>query len=202
MTRNRARHAARTDVVGDAAPAERDPEEPSALPAHREDAGEFRGEAVLAAGEGRPLHGEDEGELRERERDHREEERLDAEREGADQGGDDGRHEDPGEEAQGQVTVGHAAELPEGEGDGVGAEAEVHRVTEGDDPGVADHHVVARRERREERDLEGEVGDLEGRRQDRNQDERGDDAEPEPGRRLAEPACPRGLPGQPGPVSD
>src|SRR5262249_51449490 len=107
-------------VVGDAPRAQRDTQEPSALPAHGEDAGEPRRESVLASGEGRPLHGEDERELRKREGDHGEEERLDAEREGDDQGRYDRREENPDQEAQPEVAVRHASQLAEGERDGVG----------------------------------------------------------------------------------
>jgi hypothetical protein len=183
------------EVIGDEASGEGHPQHAPAVPAHSEDAGESRRQAILAARELAPLHGEDKGELREGERDHRKENRLDAEGEGADPGGDDRGEGDAGREPGEEMTVGGRAELAQREGDRIGAEAEEHRMAEGDDAGVADDDVVARDQSGEQRDLEHEVHHLERAHDKRRRGEGRHQRQPQVRQGIGEAPAPRLEPG-------
>jgi hypothetical protein len=120
----------------------------------------------------RELHGQDQRELGKGQSDHREEQRLHPQRERADAERDHRRGRNADGEAAEEVPVGRGAELSERERDRVRAQAEEHGMPERHDPGVAEHHVVARHERGEERDLEREIRELV--RGDRHRDQHED----------------------------
>ena len=110
-------------------------------------------EAVLAAGEPSKLRGQDREGAGHRERDHGEEDRAHAQREQADHQ----RQQRPSASAERRAEP----RSPSSSGpiacsamrDAIGADAEEHGVGEGDDAGVAEQQVVARRQHDEDADL-------------------------------------------------
>ena len=181
------------EVVSDQTPRDGDAAEPPAIVAHREDPRQRGAQTVLAARDMGELDGQDQGELREGERDHGEEDRLDAEGEGSDQHSDGRGEGDARQEARCQMGVCRRPELAERERHGIGAEAEEHGVAEGDDPRVPQDDVVARDEGGEDRDLRGEVQHLEGGHHQGDQGGQDEARQPQIWRGLSKAAHPLGL---------